>query len=402
MKMRFLIKLIIKIVALVCLASIVVFPMTGCPANDKPQHLAVVYAACQNNPSISVGGQLYDAITETTDHFNSTMSVFVADSSCYRSFYGRFSAPNKQLSDSRMKQIKKNYTRMALNAISEAKAQADEVDLMGTISQSSRQLLSDRKDNEETTMIIIASGLSTTAPLDFTCGYLNCTPDEVVNALKERDCLPDLSFVNKIIWVGCGDVTAPQEKPSASDIKNLKAIWKGILEESGCKNVTFAPDLTEKESSHSEYAVKTVEVNGELPDPLKIHYMSSIEFRSFTTEIVTAPEEVKNTISPYADYLKLHRNRCILLAGMTDHYGNNDRNNLLFSLKRADAIKKVFVDDFNIDPAQIITCGLGYTDHPWRFRDDNGNELHSANRSTIIIDADTEEAKHLLSIGIRE
>lgn len=369
-------------------------------SNDKPQHLAVVYAACQNNPSVSVGGQLYEAITETTDHFNSTMSVFVADSSCYRSFYGRFSAPNKQLSDSRIKQIKKNYTRMAFNAISEAKAQADEVDLMGTISQSSRQLLSDRKGNEETTMIIIASGLSTTAPLDFTCGYLNDTPDEVVNALKERDCLPDLSFVNKIIWVGCGDVTAPQDKLSANRVKKLQAIWKAILEASGCRNVSFAPDLTDNEIRQSEYSVKTVDVGKEVPIPTEINYMSSIEFRSFTTEIVTDPEEVRSTLQPFADYLRSGSNH-ILLAGMTDHYGNAE-NCLKFSLKRADAIKKVFVDDFNIDPAQIITCGLGYTDHPWRFRNENGNELHSANRSTIIIDADTEEAKHLLSIGIRE
>ena len=376
--------------------------LTGCQ-NDTPRHLAIVYAACENNPVPAAGGQLYEAISETTNNFGSTMSIFVADSSNFRSFHYEFEKPSMNVSDSRETVIKRNYTSMAFKALSEAEAQADEVDLLGTVSQAARQLLSDKKDKEKTEMIVIASGLSTVSPLDFTKGYLFCTPDEVVERVRSKNALPDLSFLDSVVLLGVGDVTAPQEKLSAHQVKDLKAIWKAIFEAAGCSHVTFAPDLTENSQKQHTYSVKTVDV-GIDPDPdlTKVNYIGSLEFKAFKTEFVTEPEEIKTILHPYAEYLKRHETKRVLLAGMTDHYGNNDTGNMMFSMKRAAAVRQVLVDEFNINPDQIVICGLGYTDHPWRFRDEDGNELHSANRATIIVDADSEPARLFLRIGVHE
>ena len=72
--------------------------LTGC-TNETPHHLAIVYAACQNNPVPMMNGQLYETLSDTAGIFDSTMSVFVADQSCYRAYYRRFESPNMTLVD---------------------------------------------------------------------------------------------------------------------------------------------------------------------------------------------------------------------------------------------------------------------------------------------------------------
>ena len=387
--------------------------LTGCTDSETPRHLAIVYAACQNNPVPMMNGQLYETISDTAGIFDSTMSVFVADQSCYRAYYRRFESPNMTLSEAKRKQIIRGYTADALSAIGKATAQADDVDLIGCITQASRQLLTDKKDDELADMLIIASGLSTVYPLDFTNGYLFCEPEDVVDALKEKQALPDLSFVDSITWIGCGDVTEPQKKLSYAQVDRLKNIWKAVLEECGCKKVTFAPDISDNnQRENSGHTVKTVDVGDFVDDDKKIdlkkvHYFADIEggikFRAFSTEIVTDLEEVKKILEPYAEELNSHPEESVVLAGMTDHYGTNDMSNMRFSMSRAAAVRKLFIAYFNVNPDQLIICGLGYTDHPWRFRDNTtGEEIKGANRAVIIVGTDTEAAETFLRIGVRE
>ena len=262
-------------------------------------------------------------------------------------------------------------------------------------------------------MLIIASGQSTDYPLDFINGYLICEPEDVVDALKEKKAFPDLSFVESITWIGCGDVTEPQKKLSYAQVDRLKNIWKAVLEECGCKKVTFAPDISDNnQREKSEHTVKTVDVGDFVDDDKKIdlkkvHYFADIEggikFRAFSTEIVTDLEEVKKILEPYAEELNSHPEESVVLAGMTDHYGTNDMSNMRFSMSRAAAVRKLFVAYFNVNPDQLIICGLGYTDHPWRFRDNTtGEEIKGANRAVIIVGTDTEAAETFLRIGVRE
>ena len=406
MKKNYIFRLIISI--MLCIMFMLNL-LTGCTEPESPHHLAIVYAACQNNPVPMMSGQLYEAISDTAGTFDSTMSIFVADQSSYRAYYRRFESPNMTLSDAKLKSIISGYTNEALGAIVKATAQADEVDLIGTITQASRQLLTDKKEGEHANMLIIASGLSSVYPLDFTKGYLLCEPDEVVESLKEKQVLPDLSFIDSITWIGCGDVTEPQKKLSYSQVNRLKNIWKAVLEACGCKNITFAPDITDgNQREKSEYSVKTVDVGdfeeSEI-DLKKIHYLADIDggikFKAFSTEIVTDPEKVKKILEPYAKVLNSHPEEKVVLAGMTDHYGTNNESNKRFSMERATAVGKLFIEIFNVNPAQLIICGLGDTDHPWRFRENNV-EIRGANRAVIIVGIGTEAAETFLRIGVCE
>lgn len=72
-----------------------------------------------------------------------------------------------------------------------------------------------------------------------TLGYMNCQnnilsaePQVVVEMLKEREALPDLTGIT-VYWLGMGQVAAPQEKLTPKQSNNLENIWKAVIEASG-------------------------------------------------------------------------------------------------------------------------------------------------------------------------
>ena len=107
------------------------------------------------------------------------------------------------------------------------KADDEEVDLLTALTLAARTVHS--KNTTPNTIVVVDSGLSTAAPLDFTQeGMLEADPADVVQSLTDQDALPDLDGI-AVVWQGMGDTEAPQESLSNGQRKNLEAIWTAIL-----------------------------------------------------------------------------------------------------------------------------------------------------------------------------
>ena len=105
-----------------------------------------------------------------------------------------------------------------------------------------------------------------------------------------------------------------------------------------------------------------------------------------------------NTLKPIADYMKAHPEFRLLLAGTTATAGSNESCKQ-FSLMRADAVKNLLLN-MGAEENQIAgTIGLGY-DHKYHIPDIDPDGRQNANavenRSVILFDASSEEARTLL------
>lgn len=390
--------------------------LPGCSGSEVKQqqsHLVVVYAACQNNPTPNAAGQLYDTIHGLASKWGSTFSLVVADGDPYQAYSRTFSEPGVMLSNSKLEGITAAYTGEALNALGTACAVTPEVDLLSALNLASRQLRSYGDDGMAKEIIIIASGLTTTGPLDFTYNLLAESPETIVRILKEGDYLADLSCVDRITWLHLGDTELPQKSLFPSNVVSLKNIWSAVLEASGATDVFFAPDLPgEVNEDNSLPDVKEVSVIGNSAvDPVESILDAPISldadrvcFRYDTAEFSVPIENVHEVIKPYVDFLVNNPHEKLIVAGTASAQGEADYNRRL-SLQRAKAITKEFVS-LGADPDQIISVGLGYSSHPFRayITDANGNptdtEDHAKNMAAVIVSYDIEEAKMLLEIGL--
>jgi hypothetical protein len=90
----------------------------------------------------------------------------------------------------------------------------------------------------------------------------------------------------------------------------------------------------------------------------------------------------------------------IYLFGCTARLSPSGSSGISLGLSRAEAVKDLFVREFNVDPNRIITQGLGW-DNPWnRPNGDSGtpswNEAVAAtNRRVVIMSADDELARRI-------
>ena len=88
---------------------------------------------------------------------------------------------------------------------------------------------------------------------------------------------------------------------------------------------------------------------------------------------------VVNEIERLADFMKAYSNTSTLIEGHSSAVGGNQYN-LVLSKKRADAVKDILVNTFNIDASRITTKGFGETQ---LLSQGNTKADHSVNRRVI-------------------
>jgi hypothetical protein len=98
--------------------------------------------------------------------------------------------------------------RAVLDAVAGARAATPETDLLGAISLGRRTISSATAPR---TIVVVDSGLSTVAPLDFTRpGLLDADSQEIVTSLNATGALPELAGYT-VVLQGLGDVASPQQ-----------------------------------------------------------------------------------------------------------------------------------------------------------------------------------------------
>ncbi|HSK57721.1 MAG TPA: hypothetical protein VK935_01585, partial [Actinomycetospora sp.] len=97
------------------------------------------------------------------------------------------------------------------SAVTDLRAETPEVDVLSALDLAGRSVGgSGQGGNRPGTVVLVDSGLSTVAPLDFRQrGLLEAPPEETVDALRASNALPGLEG-STVVLAGLGDVAEPQ------------------------------------------------------------------------------------------------------------------------------------------------------------------------------------------------
>src|SRR4051794_6932044 len=176
--------------------------------------------------------EMLDAAVE----MQSFLTVVVADGDPFVSTKGSLliEGKNGPAQDASKERNRQKVTK----ALADAAAKTPETDLLGALDLGARSIAG--ADGAHT-VVVVDSGLSTVAPLDFTQpGMLDADPAEVVASLQAAGELPDLSG-DEVVFEGLGDTADPQPSLTRGERTNLIAIWTAIAEAAGAATVDVEP-----------------------------------------------------------------------------------------------------------------------------------------------------------------
>jgi outer membrane protein OmpA-like peptidoglycan-associated protein len=202
--------------------------MAGCADKSEPTGgLAIVVGARSNMPAPSLDATANDAL-ETAVLAQSYLSVVVADGEPFEVTGGRLVADDANLQV--QERDRERNRQLVRTTIADAEAKTSETDLLRALSLASRAISGEPGAR---TIVVVDSGLSTVAPLDFTqAGLLDADPTELATSLEAAGQLPDLSGLD-VVFQGLGDTAPPQEAIGQARRTNLVAIWQAIVEAAG-------------------------------------------------------------------------------------------------------------------------------------------------------------------------
>jgi outer membrane protein OmpA-like peptidoglycan-associated protein len=363
----------------------VVAGLSGCGGGAKGSEstgaIAFVVGARSNMPAPRLDGQAMEAL-ERAVAVQSQASVVVADGK--PSVVGAVAlAIEGANGTARERSVQENRDALG-NALRNARADDPESDLLTALDLAGREVRSVTTDPG--TLVVVDSGLSTVAPLDFSQpGLLDADPQEVADSLRAGGELPNLSGV-RVVLQGLGDTAAPQEPLSIPQRTNLIAIWEAVLSAAGAPEV----EVVEKQ-------LRDEPVEG-LPGVTPVPLTPGVECRSSTVVLTGGDVAFKadsavfrdeaaaaGVLAPIAEQL-LSSGATATLTGTTADVGDLAGQREL-SLERADAVRDVLVR-LGVPEANLTVEGLG-SDFPGYVQDhDSGGNLipgaAAANRKVIV------------------
>ncbi len=241
-------------------------------------------------------------------------------------------------------------------AISQVRAQSPEADVLGALGLAGRSVQGGRPG----TVVLVDSGLSTVAPLDFRQqGLLDAPVQDTVGFLRDHQALPNLGGAT-VVLAGLGDTAAPQAALDTAQRTELVTLWKGIAQASGASCVAVVDEPRSGDAPADVPPVSTVA----LPPPptitpgkpTSLPDDGSVGFQPDTAEFRDR-NDAGAVLAPFADFLKGGPTRHLALTGTTARAGST-ASQVQLSTQRAEAVKALLVE-LGASPAQISTRGVG-------------------------------------------
>lgn len=373
----------------------------GCSFADEkdsgPIHLAVIIGAHANAPRVNTS-VMYDSVLEACTQSGSTISLIVNDGAPYASVV---TVPETKsgLSAEKYQSIAAERAKQILDMADQMFAKTAESDLLSAITLAGRQLGAEEGGRKE--MIVIDSGLSTAAPLDFSESLLeNITAEQVVSLLEEQSAIPKLQEIDCVRFFNIGDVAKPQSQITEANRKTLIEVWNGIFRQAGVREIEFKTDLP-LPSFYAEGEVPQVstvtvmerasalvlkEINLAEVDAVSFDE-ETIAFLADTDELVDR-EAAKTALEGVASYMNKHPEFRAMLVGTTARFGDLE-SCISLSEKRAQVVKGLLVEN-GVDPVRLETVGAGY-DNPFYKNDQKDGMMDenvaAQNRAVVLIDA---------------
>jgi len=275
-------------------------------------------------------------------------------------------------------------------AVTGLRAQTPEVDVLTALDLAGRSAGSGGQGgNRPGTVVLVDSGLSTVAPLDFRQrGLLDAPPAETVDALRANNALPGLQG-ETVVLAGLGDVAEPQPALSPAQRSSLVALWTAIATAGGASCVAVVDEPRGGDAPSDAPAVSVVDVPppptitpGQataLPDD------NSVGFQPDTAEFRDR-NAARAVLTPFAQFLTESPSRRIALTGTSARAGT-EAGQVDLSTRRAEAVKALLVE-LAAPADRISTRGVG-SRFPGYVNDvgPGGRQLPgpaSANRTVIV------------------
>jgi len=208
--------------------------LAGCGGNTaRPTDaLAVVVGAHSNMPGAALAGTALAARERALDS-QAYLAIVVADGNPFVA--GQAGSLLTRDSNSVIQRRDRDANRQVVDTeLADAKATTPETDLLTALDVASRTISSQPGRH---TIVVLDSGLSTVAPLDFrTPGLIDSDPAELAASLKTARQLPDLAG-DDVVFQGLGDTAAPQVELGRPQRAGLIDIWVAIAKAAGAHDV---------------------------------------------------------------------------------------------------------------------------------------------------------------------
>jgi outer membrane protein OmpA-like peptidoglycan-associated protein len=333
---------------------------SGAEASEPTGAIAFVVGARNNMPAPRLDGQALEAL-EAAVADQSQASVVVADGK--PSVADSTSLVVEGATDTARTLSAQDNREAIASALRNAAADDEESNLLAALGEGVRTLPA---GNDPRTMVVVDSGLSTVAPLDFTQpGLLDADPAEVVASLLAADELPDLTGV-RVVVQGLGDTAPPQEQLGISQRKSLIALWRAVLEAAGASEVVIEErQLLEPPA-------------GDLPDVSEVVLAPGLECTSSTIvltggDVAFEPDSdvfrdraaAEALLAPIGEQLA-GAGATATLTGTTADVGDLAGQKEL-SLQRAEAVRDLLVR-LGVPAPNLTVLGLG-SDFPGYVQD---------------------------------
>lgn len=375
-------------------------------SNDKQKeiNLAVISGNHANSVGIPLNSTSINNALYNSCYTHGKVSFIRCDGNPKVFYQADIPEPQKKgLSKNKRDSIAENYKDELINELLKSTPEVAEVDTLKAINLASKTL-STSSSSSDNYLIIMDTGVATAGYVDFTKGLLNAEPEDIVQALKAEEALPNLSNIS-VVFMFCGQTSSPQKELSEKQKRKLQNIWEAILVGSGAKSVTFTNDISSEipDSAYPQVSLVDVEESyledylSDNDSQVDTFILDSASTSFIGNKAVFVDEALAyQEISVVAQSLLSHPNNKAYVIGTTAT-GDEEYCKQL-SKDRAQLVCSV-LKSFGVPENQIIPIGLGYSD-PWHINDldENGyqiEELAYKNRTVRIIDVKGEEAKKL-------
>jgi outer membrane protein OmpA-like peptidoglycan-associated protein len=208
-------------------------------------------------------------------------------------------------------------------------------------------------------VVLMDSGLQTTAPLDFASGLLNDDPQTIADYLKHAGELPNLKG-RRIYFVSLGWTAAPQPALGVRYRDKIQQIWADIARDAQASCVGFdnSADTQNAVPGRPRVTVVTPPPPQQPPAACGVIDLGDANHVGFDFDSTTFrdPAGARATLQKLANVM-LRTGESVKLTGSTSSEGSNGYN-LWLSRRRAEAVKAMLVQ-LNVPASRITTFGDG-------------------------------------------
>ncbi|MCU1613502.1 MAG: hypothetical protein JWO98_1042 [Frankiales bacterium] len=325
--------------------------MAGCGDKTAPTDaLAVVVGAHSNMPGATLAGKAL-AAQDRALVTQAYVAIVVADGQPF--IAGKPGSLIARDSNSVIQRRDRDTNRQLVDTqLANARAKTLETDLLSALDTAARAISSQPGHH---TIVVLDSGLSTVAPLDFrTPDLIDSDPAELAASLKKARQLPDLAG-DDVVFQGLGDTAPPQVELGRPQRASLIGIWTAIAKAAGASDVQVEElPLTAKPQPGLPPVSPVVFDNG-------MNCAGSVvTLTGGDVAFVADKAEFKDraaaltVVGPIAKQMR----KAQVTATLTGTTADVGKDRILLSKQRAEAVKTLLVS-LGVPADRLRTVGLG-------------------------------------------